>query len=184
MNKLKIVPMKFPEDKIEISNWEKKYNGTEGFELIKHYILEDDIFYGLDEVIETNHEILPIGDDEKKLAFVGKLNDEIVAWILIDAFDLTTTEPEMFLQYIVINPEYQHKGIGTAIAKELFLKPEKYIGVKPNSIFSYIDKTNIASQKLFAKFNFQLKPTQKNFMRAVSYEPKLLKDTTPATLGE
>lgn len=181
---LKIVPMKFPEDKTEISNWKKIYKGTKGFNAIKHYILEDNIYYGLDEVIETNHEMLPIGDDEKKLAFVAKLNNTIVAWILLDAFDLSTENPEMFLQYIVINPKYQNQGIGTEIAKELFLNAEKYIGIKPKEIFAYIDIKNIPSQKLFKNFNFSFRPLKEKYLQAYTNEPKYIADKNPATFGE
>jgi len=81
----------------------------------------------------------------------------------------------MFLRYIVINPAYHEKGYGTAIAKELFLSPEKYIGVKPDTIFAYIDQTNYASQHLFQEFNFRFQPRDKFFYAETKY-PCYLKE--------
>lgn len=173
--KITLLPMQFPEDKDEIASWETKFAGTPNFEAIKHYILEDDTYYGLAEVIETNHEIFHIGEDEKKLALVAKnKSNKIVAWVLLDAYDLTTKKPQLFLQYIVVSPEFQHMGYGTKIAEELFFSPEKYIGTKPYEIFAYIEKTNIASQQLFAKFNFEFGLIAgAQYYRAITKEPKL-----------
>lgn len=183
--KIKLVPMKFPEDKNEIGSWEKDFDGTEGMNKISHFILEDNTFYNLGEVIESNYEIIPIGENEVKLAYVAKNEDnKIVAWILLQAFELDSKEPEMFFQYIVIHPEFQHKGIGTEIAKQVFLTPENFIGVKPKHIFSYIHKENYNSQKLFQGFNFSLYECGENYLRAYTQEPKLTKSTNPAELGD
>lgn len=175
-DKITILPMKFPEDKQEIADWETKYKDNPNFGSIRHFILEDDTYHGLAEVIETNHEIFPIGDDEKKLAYVAKNeNNEIVAWSFLDVFDLSTNKPQMFLQYIVINPEFQHMGYGTEFAKELFFNAKKYIGVKPSEIFAYIKTNNEASISLFSKFNFSLVPMSgTSYFRAITKEPKLL----------
>lgn len=174
--KIKIAPMDFPKDKDEINEWTAKYGKTPEYQSIHHFIMEDDTYRGLGEVINTNHEIFPIGDDEKKLAFTAKTDDgEIVAWVLIDVFDLSTQKPEMFLQYIVINPKYQHQGYGTEIAKEIFLSPEKYVGVKPKNIFAYIDIANAASIMLFSKFNFSFVPMENtHYFRAQTTKAKLL----------
>ncbi len=174
MEKIKLTKMQFPEDKLEIANWEKQYGNSPEFQSIRHFILEDNIFTGLAEVIETNHEIFQIGNDEKKLAFVAKTRNEILAWVLLDAFDLSTNNPQMLLQYIVINPKFQHQGYGTEIAKELFLKPEKYIGVKPKEIFATIDARNVASIMLFSKFNFSFTPIDKDYFQAITNDPKLI----------
>ncbi len=178
MKDFKIVPMKFPDDKESIASWQTSYAGTQEFEDIKKYILEDDYYTNLGEVIEVNHEIFPIGDNEKKLAFVAKNSEnEILAWILLDVFNLNT-HPELFLQYIVINPKFQHQGYGTEIGKEIFLNSEKYIGVKPSEIFAYIDTTNYKSMQLFSKFNFKLKPMADKFFRAFADQPKLISQSS------
>ena len=67
---LSIALMNFPDDKDEIASWQEKYHGDKDFESIEHFILEDQTYMSLGEVIETNHEIFAIGDDEKKLAFI------------------------------------------------------------------------------------------------------------------
>ena len=177
---INLVPMKFPEDKNEISEWENKYKNTDGMKDIYHYIMKDNIYYGLDEVIETNHEIFPIGDDEKKLALVAKTDtNEIAGWVLLDVYDLNTNDSTMFVQYIVINPAFQHQGIGTKIGKQLFLSPEKYVGVKPGEIFAIIDKSNSASINLFSKFNFKFNGNDKKYYQAKAFQPKLIKNSEP-----
>lgn len=183
--KIKIMPMKFPEDKDEIGSWQQQFENNQNFKSIEHFILEDNIFYSLGEVIETNYEIIPIGDDERKLAFVAKTEDgKVVAWLLMHIFDLNTTEPQMFLQYIVIHPEYQKSGIGTQIANEIFLNTKKYVGVKPTEIFSYIHQDNIASQNLFKKFNFSLYPSGDHYLRALTNCPKFVGDKNQIEPGE
>ena len=177
--KINIQPMLFPEDKNEIASWQAAYGDTPEFESIQKYILEGQTYYGLNEVIETNYEIMPIGDDERRLAFVAKSNDdEIIAWILVDAFDLNTSMPEMFVQYICIHPLYQNQGYGTEIAKEILLNAKQYIGVKPYAIFSYIHKNNTASMNLFKKFNFSISHMHGDYSRASSKEPKLMADNS------
>ena len=175
-NKIKITPMNFPADKEEIANWQTKYAGTPEFNSIYEYILENNTYYTLGEVIEINYEKFPIGDDEKLLSLVAKNNqNEIVGFSIICVYDINTPKPQMFLRYIVINPAYQSQGYGTIIAKELFLNAEKYIGVKPDSIFAYIDQTNYRSQHLFQEFNFKFTPKDK-FFYAETHQPCYLNE--------
>ncbi len=186
MEKLTILPMTFPEDKKQISAWKEKYENTDGWENIKKFILEYDTYIDLGEVLETNHEIFSIGDDEKKFAFVAKTNkNEIVAWILINTYDLTTTEPEMFLQYFVINPVFQHQGYGTKILKELFFNLKKYIGIEPYEIFALINQKNIGSLALFKKLNFEFVPLSKApYFRASVLGPSFETTKNSSTYGE
>jgi len=89
--KINIMPMDFPSDKNEIALWQTKFEGTPEFDSIKKYILEDNIYYNLGEVIELNYERIPIGDDEKLLALVAKNEtNEIVGFTLICIYDLST----------------------------------------------------------------------------------------------
>lgn len=141
MKKFDIVPMNLNSDKYEIASWEIDHANTPGFERIKEFILENQTYRGLCEVIETNHELYPIGDDEIKYSYVAKTkNKEIIAWILFDEFDINTTEPELFLQYICIHPLYQNKGYGEAILSEILQNPKKYMAAKPSKVFAYVKK--------------------------------------------
>jgi ribosomal protein S18 acetylase RimI-like enzyme len=180
MKNFEIVPMDFPGDKYEIAGWEIEYGDTPGFQGIREFILENQTYRGLHEVIETNHEIYPIGDDEIKYSFVVKTkNKDIIAWLLLDEFDINTTEPELFLQYICIHPLYQNKGYGEAILNEILSNPKKYLAAKPTNFFAYIKKNNIGSQKLFKKFNFNLRQllNDVNYLKAETKEPKLLQES-------
>ena len=179
MTKLKdfhIEPMNATNDRLEIASWEQLYSDTPGFEQIKHFILEDQTYHGLNEVIWNNLELYPVGDDELKYSYVARTNDEeIIAWILLDEFDINTTEPELFIQYVCIHPLYQKQGYGEAILKEILFNAKKYIAVKPSNTFAYIHKDNIASQNLFKKFNFSLSDLLQNchYHKAQTQEPKL-----------
>lgn len=183
MKDFKIVDMNLETDKPQINNWQTLYAGTDEFKAIEHFILEDHLLYDLGEVVETNFEVVNIGDNEIKKALVAKTNeDEIVGFILCQAFDLQTSLPEIFLQYIVINPKYQHQGYGKAIFTEFFSNPQKYLGLakqhkKPHYVFSFIDKTNFSSKALYESFGFDILKEMKNsnFVRATSTLPELEK---------
>ncbi len=174
--KFKILPMQFPEDKKQIAEWETKYANTEGMKQITHFILEDNLYHGLAEVVETNHEIHHIGNDEKKLAFSVKTPEgEILAWVLLDVFDITSKKPQMFIQYIVVSPAYHGKGLGTEIMKEVVLNTKQLTGVKPAEIMAYVEAENTSSLMLFSKFNFHFEPMQNStYFRAETNEPKFL----------
>ncbi len=174
-------------DKQEVISWEEKYCDLPEFEGIKTYILEGDTYHGLKEVVHVNYEIFQIGDDEKQFSFVAKNeNDEVVAWLLCDVFDISTKQPELFAQYIVTHPMHQHEGAGSEIAKEIFLNPEKYVGVKPVNYFAYVNKTNAPSILLLNKFGFRFDPMTEEYFRASCKAPKLASEhtTKPQEPGE
>ena len=171
--------MKFPEDKAEINDWQTKFGGTSGWDNIYKYILENGLIRSLDEVVLTNYEIFPIGDDEVKLALSIKNQEQnIIGFIICQEFNLTTLSPELFLQYIVLRPDMQNKGLGKQIFNKLPTEIEKITGKRPQSAFSYIDSTNLASQKLYKRFGFELLPIKNNnefVMAKGNFEPQLEK---------
>ena len=182
MKNYKIVDMDLEPDKAQIAKWETDYADTPEYKTIEKYILENKLIYDLAEVIESNYEIIPIGKNEIKKALVAKTNkDEIIGFILCQAFDLQTSLPEVFLQYIVINPKYQHQGYGRSIFMEFFTNPKKYLGLKPNQkpphyVFSYIDKDNECSQALYKSFGFSFEEQRfSNFVRASASLPEIEK---------
>ena len=82
MKDFKIVDMNLETDKPQINSWQTLYAGTDEFKAIEHFILEDHLLYDLGEVVETNFEVVNIGDNEIKKALVAKTNeDEIVGFI-------------------------------------------------------------------------------------------------------
>ena len=171
--------MAFPQDKAEINNWQNIFKGTEGFNSIYEYVLENGLIYNLEELINTNYEICPIGDDEAKLALtVLNKQNEIVGFVICQEFDINTDNPELFLQYVVVRPDMQNKGVGSFIFKNLPHKIEKITGKKPVSAFSYIESTNLASQKLYKKFGFNLqymRNSNKFLIAKGTFEPQLEK---------
>lgn len=171
------------QDKNEIISWQDRFDGTAGFEAIRHFILEDVQNYTLADALRINFEQFPIGDDERQFLFVQKdKSGEIVAWMLCDCIDMTSRSPELFIQYIAVHPLHQHKGYGKALASEIFLSPKKYIGVQPKKYFAYIDDTNIPSRDFFKQFGFNFRRMTNTYSRAFTTEPSLNKGQQ--SLGE
>lgn len=166
-----------PEDREEISSWQQIYGDTAEFESIRHFILEDMPNFTLDDVLRINYEQYPIGDDEKQVLLVARnKSKELVAWMLCDCIEMTSSSPELFVQYLVVHPMHQRKGYGSAFAGEIFFHPKEYLDLKytPKKYFAYIDNDNIASQKLVTGFGFDLNPIPRTcYSRAFTRQPKL-----------
>ena len=155
MKSFKLEPINLEKDKPQIEAWDTQFRGTPEYETIRHFILEDDLIFGLGELIATNYEHFSIGKTEIKKMLVARAdNNEILGFVIFDVFDIDTSHPEMFFQYIVINPKYQHAGYGNEILTELFGHIKKYAGITPKTIFSYIHKDNTSSRNLFSHFGF------------------------------
>lgn len=154
MNKLKITPLDFEKDIAAIKKWEIQFADSSEFNSIKKFILEDKTDHGLEQVIVNNYENYPIGDDEKKFCFSIKDNDNVAGFIIASMYNISIEKPELFLQYLVLNPDYQHCGFGTQVMIDLILNSKQYFGHKPTRIHSYIDINNTASLSLCQKFGF------------------------------
>ena len=171
MKDLKIVPLDLKTDIPQIAEWETKYKNHKGYKAIEHFILEDNTYYSLAEVIEINHEMYPIGEDERKhaLAIKNKENN-LVGFVLATIMDKTTPSPCMFLQYVVISPEFQGQGFGKKTVKEMKLP----IGPIMSLIFGYVHNQNYHSMKLMLDLGASLKAMEKSsYYRAIKYMPKL-----------
>lgn len=175
MKTFKLEPINLQEDKPQIESWDTLYRGKPAYESIRHFILEDDLIFGLGELIATNYEHFSIGKSEIKKMLVAKTdNNEILGFIIFDVFDIDTPHPEMFFQYIVLNPNYQHAGYGNEMLTELFGNFKKHAGVKPKSIFCYIHKDNESSKHLFSNFGFELEQTNsENYLCAKTLNKSL-----------
>ncbi len=176
MKDFKLCDINLATDKPQIGEWDK-LKGTPKYENIEKFVLEDGLIHGLEEVILTNYEIIPIGDDEIKKTLVAKTKDnEILGMLIYQVFGLTTKEPEMFLQYVVVNPNYQGKGYGSAIFAEFFTNIQKYAnGCTPKEVFAPVDVANFHSQTLFMNFGFTLNGTNTNLMQARANLPQIQK---------
>lgn len=171
--------MQFPEDKNEINNWEEIFKQTDGWNNIYQFILEDGLIHDLNELIRTNYEVIPIGYDEIKLALAIKNSEkEIIGFIICQEFNMETQNPELFLQYIVLRPDMQNKKLGQNILKNLPDEVEKITGVKPVSAFSYIERSNKASQAIYLRCGYDLTPikrAEKYFIAKNTFEKELEK---------
>ena len=175
MKDLKIVPLDLKTDIPQIAEWETKYKNHKGYKAIEHFILEDNTYYSLAEVIEINHEMYPIGEDERKhaLAIKNKENN-LVGFVLATIMDKTTPSPCMFLQYVVISPEFQGQGFGKKTVKEITENAEQYFDVPITEFFGYVHNQNYHSMKLMLDLGASLKAMEKSsYYRAIKYMPKL-----------
>ena len=167
MEKLQIEPLNVEKDIPIIKLWPEIYSNHPNFKCIKHFILEDNTYYGLDEVILTNYEFFHIGEDERKFCLSIKNQENVpVGFILACMFNLARDNPELILQYIVLSPAYQNLGYGTEVLKELLETPEKHFNIKPNEVYANIEKDNTASLNLFKKFGFSFTKAPYNYLRA------------------
>ena len=177
MEKLNITPLNIETDIPKIKQWEEKYKNDNRFNDIKHFILEDNTYYGLDEVILTNYEFFHIGEDEKKFCFsIKNKNNEIAGFVLACLFNISINKPELILQYIVLNPDYQNEGYGTMVLNELISNPQKYFNLSPTEVYANIQKENNASLNLFKKFGFSFTSAPMGYLRAHKSIKELLNE--------
>lgn len=177
MKNIKITDLNLETDKPAISRWDQTYGDQQEYLTIRRFILEEGIYLGMDELIETNFERIPIGTDEVKKALIVKTDEnEIVGFIICQVYDIKTNSPTMFLQYIVINPEFQQQGYASEIFNTLFDEPKKYLGAKPKEVFAYVHPDNSSSIALFKKYGFDfvsMHPT--SYFRAEGNVPAIKK---------
>lgn len=166
MEQIKIAPLRLPNDSTEINNWQYMFKDDPRFSSIQQFILENNTYYGLGEVIETNYEILPIGQDERKYALSIKHSDKVIGFVLALVHQLQTYNPELILQYLVIRPDYQQQGIGTKVISELIENATKYFDTQISSVFARVDCNNKSMQKTLKQFGFNLPNTNKQYISA------------------
>lgn len=175
MKKITLTPINMETELDEIISWDSEFAGTPEYASVEHFIFEDWLIHGMAELIQTNYENVPIGEDERKLILVAKnKTGKIVGFTIQSIYSLLTNDPELFLQYIIINPKYQNQGIGTEILNNLSNAIKTAIGKKPKSMFSYIEKENFASQKLYKKFGLDFEPVKNDerYLKAVGVMPE------------
>lgn len=169
MKEFKVQPMNMEVDKPQVLAWDNEFSGKPEYESIEKFVLENGLIRGLSELIETNYERYPIGIDETKNIVTIKSNEnEIIGFLIFQLFEITTKKPSMYLQYIVINPKYQHQNYGKEILREIFTNSKQHLGYKPKDVFCIIDNQNFASQKLFLDFGFNLAMQPENQMYKAS----------------
>lgn len=181
MKDFKLCKINLETDKPQIASWDTLLRDSENYESIFKFVLEDGTINGLGEVIETNYELFAIGRNETKNTFVAKTAEgEILGFVILSAFELNTSSPELFLQYVVVNPMYQHQGYGKEMLTQLFLRFKQNIGVKPKSIFAYIHKDNESSKQLFKHFGFEFGEVPKTDFLCAKTDGKSLKQNIEA----
>ena len=177
MEKIIINKLNLDKDLKEIMDWENRYAGTEGLENIKRFILEGDAYYNLAEVIDVNYEKFAISGDERKFALaIRDTQNNLLGFTLNAVIDVDTMNPELLIQYLVINPEYQSKGIGKKALLMLLGNTEEYYGMEINKAFARIDISNISSRKLFESVGFELNYTNSKFLSATIDENTNIKE--------
>ena len=166
MNKFTIQEMS-SEDRKLINNWNLEFSGKPEFESIERFILENGLLTNLDEVIMTNHDLLSLDYREIKKAFsIYDNKTNIIGFLLCFAYEIGDYSSELYLQYIVLNPNYQKQGLGTNILKEFFINQKQYLGFEPENICAVVNRVNFSSLNLFKKFGFTFKRKSRSYLWA------------------
>ena len=168
MKDFTISEMNLELDKPRISSWENEYAGTTGYDKIESYILENRLFRDLAEVIESQHESYEIDPFfEKKKAFsIKDKNDEILGFILCTAGDINDYSSELYIQYVVLNPESQNQGYGSQVFCEFFKNIRDYLGFVPTDVHALVHRHNSSCMNLFKKFDFSFSRHSRSYVRA------------------
>ena len=168
MKDFTISEMNLELDKPRISSWENEYAGTTGYDKIESYILENRLFRDLAEVIESQHESYEIDPFfEKKKAFsIKDKNDEILGFILCTAGDVNDYSSELYIQYVVLNPESQNQGYGSQVFSEFFKNIRDYLGFVPTDVHALVHRHNSSCMNLFKKFDFSFSRHSRSYVRA------------------
>ena len=166
MKNLKISQLNY-KDINQISLWDELYNNDPRFDSIKKYVLEDNAYWNLYELIEINYEKFEIGENEKKIALTLKNEqNEILGFLLGIVTDIKEKQPELIIQYLTINPEHQKQGLGKYFLKEILQNSKKYLGTETKKYFTRIDSSNYPSRKTFSSLGFNFTYTNSNFLVA------------------
>ncbi len=165
--KIKIEALNPSTDISEIATWDKKYRYDPRYDSIREFILENNTYFTLREVLYVNYEAFKIGNNERKFAFTIKnQNNEIIGFVLSLVDNLQSHNSELMIQYLVINPEHQNKGVGKVVLNELINKPKKYFNTEIASVFAKVNYKNKPSYNLFKNFGFVMKKHTTNYAAA------------------
>ena len=175
MENLTINQFDITSDLDEIKSWKTKYNQTDGYKLIKHFILDDSNTFTLDRLIKSYHEEKPIGNNEKNTILSLKNNNELLGFIIVCELDLNRRASQAIIEFVVINPEHQRTGVAYNAINELVYNSDFYLSKRASEFRAFISGKNIPSLSLFKKlgFNVSLTNPQFNFYKATKLEPNL-----------
>lgn len=177
MKKIKLLQFDPEVDLPQIFAWtdeleKARADGDPKFDSIYKYILENGLIRNFKELFATNYEQFEIGKDERKNIILAKTDeDKVVGFMIIQIYKLTEKEPEMFLQYIVIHPDFQGKKIGEQMLENLGGLLEKLYGKKPVELYAYVHKENTASLNLFKKFDLDFFDEGKTYKKVFGAFP-------------
>lgn len=81
-------------------------------------------------------------------------NPTLVGTVLINHTD--KFEFKNYIEYLIVNPEFQRKGIGTRMLSSIIENPDKFThSDNPEDLIGYIHKDNTASLHLVKKLGFK-----------------------------
>lgn len=162
---LTFAEIKMPNDLKEINGWTKTYAGSQQMLDIKNFVLDCSSTFSLGQLIDSHYEKFAIGNHEfKKIITIKNDNREIVAFAVIQAFYTDPTIPEFLIQFLVVNPKYQHKGYGSKTLDGLFEYIKKTYKHDDCEYLVGVHKENIASQNLFKKKGFEFEEVRGDYL--------------------
>jgi ribosomal protein S18 acetylase RimI-like enzyme len=99
--------------------------------------------------------------DSLFLRYLGKHNDLFYCYQDADLVGATIIVRPVFgnqdstIEYLAVNPAFQHQGIGTRMVSSITHNPQYFVGKDFMDLYStVVDEENIPSQKMFLKNKF------------------------------
>ncbi len=135
----------------EISAWDKYKHSEHDLEYrdILRYLEASSVQEYLQRIIKARKEDYA---PNKRFAYVLKDENEILAFTFFALNECKNNKLDLFIQSIVVNPEYRGEGYGKMLLSKIFSNPAEYIGYLPDNVVALISPTNRASLKLFDSF--------------------------------
>lgn len=139
-----------------------------------NYLMNDSMIKTALHEIETNlddwkNAIYDWQNDLDEEGYIITDNNKPIGWVAING--LLSTDYNVYLKMLVLEPSYHNKGIGMFVLNAIIkdLKDRKY-----KSILLYTDKTNVKAQKCYKKCGFKIIESMIEQMSDQSYVERYL----------
>ena len=135
----------------EILSWDE-YANTEywwEYEEILRYLEAYSVKEYLARIIKAQREDYT---PDKRFIYVLRDEEAVVAFTFFALNECKNNKWDLFIQSIVVNPEYRQNGYGKKLLSMIFANPLEYIGRFPDNVVALVCPWNNASLKLFDSF--------------------------------
>ena len=169
-------------DKHKIVSWQKESKSTTEYKQIKKYIIRDfDEAYDLDSFLFELEED-ELGPNKVRHTYIAETETGEAVGFLSFQRPREHRNPggDVYIEFLMVNPKYQHQGYGTAILNELFSNMKRYALSKPATVSTMFKRKNESVKGLFEKFGFNIEKRPLSFY----YDADINMDTLEKNANE